>query len=68
MRWLNRLPGSIRSASGLEWALWRKLPAIWAVGTVLLGVIFFHEPASFLRLFFITTLIASIIGLKMVSH
>lgn len=41
---------------------------IGAVGTVLLGIIFFHEPASFLRLFFITTLIASIIGLKMVSH
>ena len=36
--------------------------------TVLLGIIFFHEPASFLRLFFITTLIVSIIGLKMVSH
>ncbi|OYQ42149.1 hypothetical protein CHU94_03925 [Rhodoferax sp. TH121] len=35
MRWLNKLPGSIRSASGLEWALWRKLPAIWAAGTVL---------------------------------
>lgn len=35
MRWLTKLPGSIRSASGLEWALWRKLPAIWAVGTVL---------------------------------
>ena len=35
MRWLNRLPGSIRSASGLEWALWRKLPAIWDEGTEL---------------------------------
>lgn len=41
---------------------------IGAVGTVLLGIIFFHEPASFLRLLFITTLIASIIGLKIVSH
>jgi ABC-type Fe3+ transport system permease subunit len=35
MRWLTKIPGSIRSASGLEWALWRKLPAIWAVGTAL---------------------------------
>jgi hypothetical protein len=35
MHWFNKLPGSIRSASGLEWALWRKLPAIWAVGTAL---------------------------------
>ena len=41
---------------------------IGAVGTVVLGIVFFHEPASFLRLFFITTLIASIVGLKMVSH
>jgi len=36
------------------------------VGTVLLGIFFFHEPANFLRLFFIFTLIASIIGLKLV--
>ena len=41
---------------------------IGAVGTVLLGMVCFHEPVSFLRLFFITTLIASIVGLKMVSH
>ncbi len=35
MRWLTRIPGSIRSASGLEWALWRKLPWIALAGTVL---------------------------------
>lgn len=39
---------------------------IGAVGTVILGILFFHEPVSFARIFFITTLIASIIGLKMV--
>ena len=39
---------------------------IGAVGTVLLGIIVFHEPASFWRLFFIFTLIVSIVGLKMV--
>lgn len=39
---------------------------IGAVGTVVLGIVFFHEPASFLRLFFIMTLIVSIIGLKVV--
>ncbi|HRO71075.1 MAG TPA: hypothetical protein PK951_11865 [Chitinophagaceae bacterium] len=38
-----------------------------AVGTVLIGIFFFKEPASFWRLFFITTLIASIIGLKAVT-
>jgi len=35
MSWLNKLPNSIRSASGLEWKLWRKLPLILLVGTVL---------------------------------
>ena len=39
---------------------------IGAVGTVIVGIVFFHEPATFGRLFFVTTLIASIIGLKMV--
>ena len=33
MSWLNKLPNSIRSASGLEWSLWRKLPLIFLVGT-----------------------------------
>lgn len=40
---------------------------IGAVGAVLVGIIFFSEPASFLRILFITTLILSIIGLKIVS-
>lgn len=34
-RWLRKQPGSLRSASGLEWALWRRLPAIWLWGTAL---------------------------------
>ena len=33
--WLKRLPGFQRSASGLEWTLWRRLPAIFAWGTLL---------------------------------
>lgn len=33
MSWLNKLPNSIRSASGFEWKLWRKLPLIFLVGT-----------------------------------
>lgn len=37
---------------------------IGAVGAVIIGILFFNEPATFLRLFFITTLILSIIGLK----
>jgi hypothetical protein len=44
MRWFTKLPHSIRSASGLEWALWRKLPLIALVGTVLplLGLGSYH--------------------------
>jgi quaternary ammonium compound-resistance protein SugE len=49
---------------GTAYAVWT---GIGAVGTVLLGILVFKEPATFLRLFFITTLIASIIGLKAVS-
>lgn len=35
MNWLQKLPGFQRSAPGLEWVLWRKLPAIFAAGTAL---------------------------------
>jgi len=40
---------------------------IGAVGTVLVGIFFFHEPATFWRIFFICTLIISIVGLKTLS-
>ena len=35
MNWLNKLEGTRRSASGLEWRIWRKLPLITLVGTLL---------------------------------
>ena len=35
MNWLKKIPNSIRSASGLEWVLWRKLPLIALMGTLL---------------------------------
>ncbi|MDE5750989.1 MAG: multidrug efflux SMR transporter [Duncaniella sp.] len=38
-----------------------------AVGAVIVGIIFFGEPATFWRIFFITTLILSIIGLKLMA-
>lgn len=41
---------------------------IGAVGTVLIGILVFKEPANAMRLFFMATLIASVIGLKVVSH
>lgn len=40
---------------------------IGAVGAVIVGIVFFHEPATFWRVFFITTLILSIIGLKVLG-
>ncbi|WP_372935725.1 multidrug efflux SMR transporter [Seonamhaeicola sp.] len=49
---------------GTAYAVWT---GIGAVGTVLVGIFVFNEPATFWRLFFITTLIASIVGLKTVS-
>lgn len=50
---------------GTAYAVWT---GIGAVGTVLVGIFVFKEPADFWRVFFITTLIASIVGLKVVSH
>jgi quaternary ammonium compound-resistance protein SugE len=50
---------------GTAYAVWT---GIGAVGTVIIGIVFFKEPSEFWRLFFIITLIASIIGLKYVSH
>ncbi|PUZ24687.1 QacE family quaternary ammonium compound efflux SMR transporter [Chitinophaga costaii] len=50
---------------GTAYAVWT---GIGAVGTVMVGIIVFKEPATCWRLFFITTLICSIVGLKVVSH
>lgn len=49
---------------GTAYAVWT---GIGAVGTALLGILIFKEPAHFWRLFFIATLIGSIVGLKAVS-
>lgn len=49
---------------GTAYAVWT---GIGAVGTVLMGIFIFREPADFWRIFFICTLISSIIGLKAVS-
>lgn len=40
---------------------------IGAAGTVLVGIFVFKEPVSVMRIFFIVTLILSVIGLKFVS-
>lgn len=51
MNWFNKLDGTRRTASGLEWRIWRKLPLIALVGTLapaLLWVAFdwFLDPQS----------------------
>lgn len=49
---------------GTAYAVWT---GIGAVGSVIAGIVFFNEPATFWRIFFLFTLIASIIGLKYVA-
>ena len=50
---------------GTAYAVWT---GIGAVGTVLIGIFVFKEPANSWRIFFIFTLISSIVGLKFVSN
>lgn len=49
---------------GTAYAVWT---GIGAVGTALLGILIFKEPVSFWRIFFLVTLIGSIVGLKAIS-
>ena len=49
---------------GTAYAVWT---GIGAVGAVLLGIFVFKEPADFWRIFFLCTLVASVVGLKVVS-
>ena len=50
---------------GTAYAIWT---GIGAFGTIVIGILFYSESAGLLRLFFLFTLIASIVGLKLVSH
>lgn len=49
---------------GTAYAIWT---GIGAFGTIIIGIVFYSEPASILRLFFLFTLVSSIVGLKLVS-
>lgn len=51
-------------ALGTAYPVWT---GIGAVGAVIVGIFIFREPATFWRLFFLITLIASIVGLKALS-
>jgi len=50
---------------GTAYAVWT---GIGAAGTVILGIIWYKEPVHFWRIFFLCTLILSIVGLKFVSE
>lgn len=50
---------------GTAYAVWT---GVGGVGTVLVGIFFFKEAVDFWRLFFLSTLILSIVGLKFVAH
>ena len=49
---------------GTAYAVWG---AIGAVGTIVAGIILFNEPVTFWRLFFLSSLVVSVIGLQLVS-
>lgn len=49
---------------GTAYAVWT---GIGAFGTALIGMIFFKDPITWLRTFFLLLLIGSILGLKLVS-
>lgn len=49
---------------GTAYAVWT---GIGAFGTALIGIVFFKDPLTFWRVFFLFLLIASVVGLKFVS-
>ena len=49
---------------GTAYAIWT---GIGAAGTAIVGILVYKEPVTSLRLFFIATLIGSIIGLKLAT-
>ncbi len=49
---------------GTAYAVWT---GIGAFGTALIGIVFFKDPLTLWRIFFLVTLVVSVIGLKLVS-
>ena len=59
------LPSSMKGIPlGTAYAIWT---GIGAVGTAVIGMVFFKDPVTLGRVFFLMTLIGSVIGLKLVS-
>ena len=59
---LNRALASIPIGTG--YAVWT---GIGAAGTALVGIAFYNEPSTTIRLVLLTVLVGSIVGLKLVS-
>ncbi|MFY9590310.1 DMT family transporter [Rickettsia endosymbiont of Halotydeus destructor] len=55
-RTLNKIP------LGTAYGVWTGMGA---TGAAIIGILYFNEPYTTMRIFFITTMIISIIGLKM---
>ena len=53
-----------RVSLGTAYAVWT---GIGAAGTALVGIVWFKDPATFWRLFFLAGIIACVIGLKLAS-
>ena len=49
---------------GTAYAIW---VGVGAVGTVILGIVLFHEPANALRLVSVGLIVAGLVGLKLAS-
>ena len=62
---LSRVSGEGRIPLGTAYAVWT---GIGAAGTVCIGILFFKEPVTAARLFFLTMLVGSVVGLKLFSH
>ena len=72
--WTLAFLGSVAMSMGLLEVAARTIPmgtayAVWggigAVGTVIVGMVLFNEPATLIRLLLILTIIAAIAGLKL---
>ena len=72
--WTLAFLGSVAVSMGLLEVASRRIPmgtayAVWggigAVGTVIVGMAFFDEPAALIRLLLILTIVAAIAGLKL---
>lgn len=48
---------------GTAYVIWTE---IGAIGTVLLGILFFHDSANIFRLLFLSLILIGIVGLKLV--